>query len=188
MTNQVLFETERLIIRNWRETDKAPFAKLSADPTIREFFPDLLSQQRAYELVDEDREIVAKNKYGWCAAELKETGEFIGMFGLTTFSDILPFYAPGLFELGWYLATDHWGKGLATEGGQGALDYAWQTFGSHEVVAFTATINLPSRRVMQRLGMTHDPSEDFDHPKVDIGHRLRPHVLYRIQNPNKKGR
>lgn len=188
MSDQILFETDRLIIRNWRDDDKPVFAKMMADPIARTYFPDLMTQEYAYNIVDSDREMIAEKKYGWCAAELRQTGEFVGMIGLMDVDDTLPFHTPGMLEIGWYLDPAQWGKGLATEGANGMLNYLWSTFGLPEVVAFTATINTPSRAVMERIGMVYEPENDFEHPKVEDGHRVKPHVFYRLKNPTKKGR
>ena len=81
------------------------------------------------------------------------------------------------------MAADHWNKGLATEGARRAAQYAFESLGSTEIVSFTVPANLPSRRVMEKLGMTHDPVDDFDHPKLPQGHPLRRHVLYRLARP-----
>ncbi len=81
-------------------------------------------------------------------------------------------------EVGWLLPREHWGNGYATEGGRAALDYAFTTMKLDEVVALTAASNIPSQRVMQRLGMTHDPHDDFDHPQA-LGTSLQHCVLHR---------
>jgi ribosomal-protein-alanine N-acetyltransferase len=83
--------------------------------------------------------------------------------------------------VGWRLAFDHWGHGYATEAAHASLHHAFDNLGVPEVVAFTATGNKRSRRVMERLGMTHDANGDFDHPNVPDGHILKRHVLYRTQ-------
>ena len=84
-------------------------------------------------------------------------------------------------EVGWRIAYEHWDKGIATEGARAALDAAFGELGLPEVVSFTVKGNTRSRRVMERLGMRHDPREDFDHPRLPEGHPLRRHVLYRIR-------
>jgi RimJ/RimL family protein N-acetyltransferase len=84
-------------------------------------------------------------------------------------------------EIGWRLAHDAWGNGYATEGAAAARCFVFDALGWREIVAFTASTNHRSERVMQRLGMTHDPSDDFDHPHVEAGHLLRRHLLYRTR-------
>jgi RimJ/RimL family protein N-acetyltransferase len=84
-------------------------------------------------------------------------------------------------EIGWRLAFEHWGKGFATEGARAARRHAFETLKLEEVVSFTVPANLRSRRVMEKLGMSHNPADDFDHPRLPAGHPLRRHVLYRIK-------
>ena len=100
--------------------------------------------------------------------------------GVVALQDV-PFEAPftPAREVGWRFAYDHWGHGYATEGARAALDFAFERLGWHEVVAFTAALNLRSQKVMERLGMTHDPNDDFDHPRIPEGDPLRRHLLYR---------
>ena len=112
------------------------------------------------------------------------TGEFTGYVGLTPQTFEAPFN-PSV-EVGWRLAHEFWGRGYAPEAGQAALDYAFDMIGLAEVVSFTSMTNLRSQRVMQKLGMTHDPAEDFDHPNLPEGDPLRPHVLYRISRPERE--
>jgi len=84
-------------------------------------------------------------------------------------------------EIGWRLASESWGQGLATEGARAVVDHAFGVLALREIVSFTTAANLRSRRVMEKLGMSRDPREDFDHPLIPEGHRLRPHVLYRLR-------
>lgn len=116
--------------------------------------------------------------YGWWAAELKETHAFIGFIGLSH----IPFeahFTPAV-EVGWRLASAYWGQGYATEGARASLEAAFTELGLSEIVSITAPANLRSRRVMERIGMSRDPAEDFDHPRLSEGDPLRRHVLYRI--------
>jgi RimJ/RimL family protein N-acetyltransferase len=83
-------------------------------------------------------------------------------------------------EVGWRLSREQWGRGYATEGARAALSFGFETLTLGEIVSFTVPANLRSRRVMQRLRMTHDPADDFDHPGLPVDHPLRRHVLYRI--------
>jgi RimJ/RimL family protein N-acetyltransferase len=86
-------------------------------------------------------------------------------------------------EIGWRIAVPYWGKGLATEGSREVIRFAFEWLRLESLVSFTVPENVASRRLMEKLGMTHDPAEDFDHPKLPVGHRLRRHVLYRLKNP-----
>ena len=93
----------------------------------------------------------------------------------------LRWFTPAV-EVGWRLAAGHWGHGYATEAAREAVSYGFDEAGLDEIVSFTVPANVRSRRVMERLGMTRDPAEDFDHPVVPAGHSLRRHVLYRLRN------
>jgi RimJ/RimL family protein N-acetyltransferase len=174
----MILETERLILREWRESDADPFARMNADPRVMEFFPALLSRQASDLLLDRINAHFRRHGFGLFAAELRREGTFIGFIGITI-PDFQAHFTPCV-EIGWRLAAEHWNQGLATEGARRVAQYAFEGLGSSEIVSFTVPANLPSRRVMEKLGMTHDPMDDFDHPKLPEGHPLRRHVLYRL--------
>ncbi len=171
-------ETERLVLRPWRDDDVAPWAAMSADPRVMEFFPATLTQSEAEETAMRVRERLERDGIGWWALEVKGGAPFAGVIALQN----VPFEAPftPATEVGWRLAVDQWGKGYATEGAAAALRFAFETLALPEVVAMTAAVNARSRRVMERLGMTYDSADDFDHPRLPEGHPLRCHVLYRL--------
>lgn len=173
--------TKRLILRQWQKSDLEPFAKLNADPRVREYFPGTLSRGESDASVKLISNHIEKCHWGFWAASLLETGEFIGMIGLEDVSFSAPFnqLTPAV-EIGWRLAFNHWGKGYATEGALASLQYAFESLKLNEVVSFTTLKNMRSRQVMERIGMHHDPKNDFDHPKLPEKHPLRRHVLYRI--------
>jgi ribosomal-protein-alanine N-acetyltransferase len=171
--------TERLLLRQWRDEDRAPFAELNADPIAMEHFPAPMTRAESDAFVDRMRDRLEENGWGLWALERADTGEFLGFTGLAFFADGLPF-APAT-EVGWRLRREHWGNGYATEAGHAALEYAFDVLALDEVVSMTAVSNVASQRVMQRLGMTRDPADDFDHPRLPEGHPVRPHVLYRIR-------
>jgi RimJ/RimL family protein N-acetyltransferase len=171
-------ETPRLVLRPWQDEDVEHWVAMSADPRVMEFFPSVSERFEAEAMAARLRERLEQNAYGWWVVEVKGGPLFAGAISLQD----VPFeshFTPAL-EVGWRLVHDRWGHGYATEGAHAALDYAFGTLGHHEVVAMTAAVNLRSQRVMQRLGMTHDPADDFDHPRLPEGDRLRRHVLYRI--------
>jgi RimJ/RimL family protein N-acetyltransferase len=168
----------RLILRQWRDSDRLPFRQLNADPRVMEFFPEPLTAEASDALIDRAQEHFNRHDYGPFAAELIETGAFAGFIGLSI-PAFDAHFMPAV-EIGWRLAFDHWGKGLATEGARAALGFGFNDLGLEQVVSFTVPANLRSRRVMERLGMKHDPEDDFDHPLLPEGHPLRKHVLYRI--------
>jgi len=173
-------QTERLILRRWLPSDREPFAHMNADPGVMEFFPDLLSREESDRVVtDRIEPHFERHGFGLCAAELRETGAFIGFVGLAVPS-FEAHFTPCV-EIGWRLAADHWGRGLAAEGAREMVRYAFDVLGLEAIVSMTVPANVRSRRVMEKLGMTHDPSDDFDHPNLPEGHPLRRHVLYRLQ-------
>jgi RimJ/RimL family protein N-acetyltransferase len=172
-----MIETERLLLRDWREDDFEPFARMCADPLVMEFFPATLTPEETAAALERGRAHFARHGFGWWAAELKETGTFIGFIGLAV-PGFEAHFTPCV-ETGWRLAAEYWGRGLATEGARASLRYGFETLGLREIVSFTTVGNGRSRRVMEKLGMTHDPADDFDHPRIAEGHPLRRHVLYR---------
>jgi RimJ/RimL family protein N-acetyltransferase len=171
-------ETERLLLRRWRDADRAPFARLNADPTVMEFYPAPLSAEESDAMVDRIESHFRQHGFGPWAAELRETGEFIGYVGLAV-PRFVAHFTPCV-EIGWRLAAEQWGKGLATEGARAVLRYAFEVLALLEVVSFTVPANVHSRRGMEKLGMTYDPHQEFDHPLLAEGHPLRRHVLYRL--------
>lgn len=177
-------ETERLILRPWEDRDRAALAEIQGDAHVRRFFPRVMTREEVEADIDAAREKARLNGFHFQAAELKETGAFVGLIGLGVIPDATRAAIPShpRVEIGWVIGKQYWGQGLAPEGARAWLDHAW-AIGLPEVVAFTAHINLPSQRVMQKLGMIHDPSDSFEHPKVPDGHPLRPHVVYRKRNP-----
>lgn len=175
----VTLKTKRLILRQWKEEDFAPFAALNADPVVMEYFPSLLNREESDRLAQLISDKIEQKGWGLWAAALIETGEFIGLIGIEN----VPFTAPftPAVEIGWRLAYNYWGKGYAVEGAKAALEYGFNTLNLPEIVAMTAAINNRSRRVMEKIGMHHDPKDDFDHPKPPEGHVLKRHVLYRLK-------
>jgi RimJ/RimL family protein N-acetyltransferase len=175
----VTLRTERLILRRWRHSDREPYARLNADSRIMEFMPSLLSHAESDLLIDRSERHFRQHGFGRCATELAQNGSFIGSIGLA----IPPFSAAftPCVEIGWRLFPDYWGEGLASEGAREVVRYAFEVLGLESLVAFTVPANVRSRRVMEKLGMVHEPTEDFDHPNLPEGHPLRRHVLYRLR-------
>jgi RimJ/RimL family protein N-acetyltransferase len=173
--------TERLLLRGWRASDRAPYAALNADPLVMEHFPAPLT--RAESDAHVDRMVAALDAQGWglWAVEVPGEADFIGFIGLAVPGFEAPFTP--CVEVGWRLARSAWGQGYAPEGARAALAFAFDDLGLDEVLSFTAVGNAKSRRVMEKIGMTHDPAEDFDHPNVPDGSPIRRHVLYRIRRP-----
>ena len=169
--------TPRLLLRRWRSADKAPFAELNADPAVMEFFPSALTRDQSDELVDRIESSFEHRGFGLWAVEVRTTGQFIGFTGLNP-ADLETPFCPAV-EVGWRLARFAWGNGFATEAARACLADGFGRVGLDEVVSFTYEKNWRSRAVMERLWMRHDPAEDFVHPAL-AGHRLAPHVLYRL--------
>lgn len=171
--------TTRLILRRWRPSDRAPFARMNADPRVMQHYPSLLTCEQSDAFADRIESHFEKHNFGLWAAELISTGKFIGYIGLSvpTFE---AHFTPCV-EIGWRLHAEHWGHGLATEGARAVLHHAFAILNLDEIVSFTTPANVASRRVMEKLGMTRSPADDFDHPSLSEHHPLRRHVLYRIQ-------
>jgi 3-dehydroquinate dehydratase/shikimate dehydrogenase len=177
-----IIRTERLLLRPWLEKDLDPFTDLNSDPRVREYFPSLLTKEESAREMNLAQTEIEEKGWGFWAAALLSTGEFIGMIGLHAVSKekLSAHFTPAI-EIGWRLAYDHWGKGYATEGAKAALAYGFSNVNLDEIVAFTALQNQRSRHVMEKIGMLHNPKDDFKHPKLTDGHRLQYHVLYRIK-------
>ncbi len=175
-----MIETNRLLLRRWRPSDRAPFAALNADPRVMECFPSTLATAESDAMVDRIEAHFAEKGFGLWAVEVPCLAEFIGFIGLST-PRFSAHFTPCV-EIGWRLACEHWGYGYATEGAKAALGYGFNTIKLPEIVAMTAVGNQRSRRVMEKLGMTHNPADNFDHPLLPVGLPITPHVLYRIQS------
>ena len=172
-------ETPRLILRDWRDCDLESWVAMNADPRVTEFFPLTYTRTLSEASAAAMRRALAENGYGWWAVEIRGGAPFAGVIALQK----VPFQArfTPANEIGWRFSFESWGHGYATEGAAAALDFAFNQLKWREVVALTTVSNERSRRVMERLGMTHDHADDFDHPKIEPGHPLRRHVLYRIK-------
>jgi RimJ/RimL family protein N-acetyltransferase len=170
--------TDRLLLRGWRESDLEPWAAMNADPEVREHFPELLTREQSAASMARFQEELDQRGYGWWAVEVQATGEFIGFAGLDPVDEEMPFTG---VEIGWRLARSAWGHGYATEAALAILAFGFDTLALPEILAMTSTTNLRSQAVMRRIGMTHDPADDFDDPTVPDG-PLRRTVLYRIRS------
>lgn len=172
------YHTERLILRQWKQSDLEPFAALNANPEVMRYFPKIRTREESDEMVKTIEQRIAENGWGFWAVEEKSSGAFIGFVGLNIPGYELPF-SP-VIEIGWRLDNAFWGKGYAPEAAHKALEIGFEQFAMKEIVAFTALDNIPSQRVMEKLGMQR--GEEFDHPLLDEGHPLRRHIVYRITN------
>jgi RimJ/RimL family protein N-acetyltransferase len=170
-----MLTTERLILRQWRDDDLDAWAALNADPEVREFFDGVLTREQARASLELFRDEIAERGWGWWAVEVRETGQFAGMAGLDPVDEGLPFHG---IEIGWRLARWAWGHGYATEAARAVLAYGFEKLALREILALATAGNVRSHAVMARLGMTHDPADDFDDPTEPPA--LRRCVLYRV--------
>jgi ribosomal-protein-alanine N-acetyltransferase len=174
----IILHTPRLILRPWRDEDADAFAAMFDDPAVMEFLTPVQDRGAIDAAISRVRSHFDQHGFGWWAAELKQTHAFIGFIGLS----YIPFeahFTPAV-EVGWRLASAYWGRGYATEGARASVEAGFTQLGLTEIVSITVPDNTRSRRVMERIGMTRDPADDFDHPRLPEGHPLRRHLLYRI--------
>jgi RimJ/RimL family protein N-acetyltransferase len=177
MNAPIEFETQRLLLRQWRAADREPLAALNADPIVMAHFPARLTRAESDAMADLCERLIADRGWGAWATEIKATGQFIGFVGLHIPQDDLP--VSPCVEILWRLARAHWRKGFATEAARGALHIGFEVLRLSEIVSFTVPSNTGSRAVMERLGMQMDAAT-FEHPGVPEGHVLRTHCNYRL--------
>lgn len=170
-------DTERLLLRRWTDADRAPFAALNADAEVMQYFRAPLDRAASDALIDRIEAGFVSLGYGLWAVQVRSSGEFIGFTGLIR-PTFVAHFTPAI-EVGWRLARAAWGNGYAGEAARAVLAYGFAA-GLDEIVSMATRTNERSRAVMRRIGMTHDPADDFEHPSLPIGHPLRPHVLYRM--------
>nr|WP_205756120.1 GNAT family N-acetyltransferase [Labrenzia sp. 011] len=180
MDMPVFLETDRLLLRAWRDEDIDPFAEICADLEVMRYFPEPLSREKSILLISRSRE--KQERDGFCIApvELKETGAFLGFVGLNRPDYPKPLPFDPCVEIGWRLKQSAWGQGYASEAARAWLRFGFETIGLDEIVAFTIPDNAPSQNVMRRLGMTRDHEGDFLHPSIPEHHPFAPHILYRL--------
>ena len=174
-----MLETPRLKLRSWQADDLDPFSALCADETVMEHFPSTLTRAQSAEVIEGFLQRMDKDGFAPWALECRRTGDFLGFVGLMRVR-FESHFTPAV-EIGWRLAREAWGHGYATEGAKTALHQAFETLGLPALVSFTSQTNRRSQSVMERIGMTRNPEDDFLHPRLPEGDPLRPHVLYRLQ-------
>jgi RimJ/RimL family protein N-acetyltransferase len=170
--------TERLRLRRWVRSDRDPFAVLNSDPRVMQHFPSVVSREESDALADRIESSFDLNGFGLWAVEVPSLAPFIGFVGLAI-PRFEAHFTPCV-EIGWRIDAKYWNRGFASEAARAALRFGFDTLQLEEIVSFTVPGNLPSRRVMEKIGMLHNPADDFDHPSLPAGHPLRRHVLYRI--------
>ncbi|QXQ08025.1 GNAT family N-acetyltransferase [Sphingosinicellaceae bacterium] len=176
-----MIETERLILAEWRDDHREAIAAINADPVVMRYFVAPMS--RAESDAQVDRQLAAQAEHGFCfwAVERKTDGVLLGLAGLKIGAPDTPIADD--FEIGWRLGRHGWGQGYATEAALAALGHGFANPAVPRIAAITTASNEKSWRVMERLGMSRDPSADFEHPAVPVGHLVRPHITYFIQRP-----
>ncbi len=182
MMSVPIIQTARLQLRDWCDEDLTPFAEMNADPRVMEFFPAPLDRSASDAQAARIRAEVASRGFGRWAVEVPGVAGFIGFVGLSVPSFGAAFTP--CVEIGWRLAFDHWGHGYATEAARAVLDFGFRRLALPEILSFTVPANLRSRSVMERIGMTRAPADDFDHPALAASHPLSRHVLYRARRPD----
>ena len=173
-----MIETERLILRPWRDTDRPAFAAMNADPQVMAHFPEVLDRAGSDALMDRLIGRWADEGFAFAAVERKADGALIGMVGLARVRYETPVF--GATEIGWRLSRAAWGAGYADEASRGWLAHGFEALDLPEIVAFTVPANTRSQALMLRLGMRRDRARDFDHPSLPEGHRMRAHVVYAL--------
>jgi RimJ/RimL family protein N-acetyltransferase len=173
--------TERLLLRQWKDADVPVFAKINADPEVMEFFPGVLSEDESDDMAQIIRVKISINGWGFWAVERRDDNKFLGFVGLNAPHYELP--VSPCIEIGWRLGREYWGNGYASEAARKCLEIAFKRLNLCEVYSFTSVLNLRSRAVMERIGMTNT-FHNFEHPVIPEQHRLREHVLYKIERDN----
>jgi RimJ/RimL family protein N-acetyltransferase len=169
-----VIETQRIGLRNWKESDAVPFIEMNLDENVMEFFTSTLSEEETLAIIERIKKFITENHFGLWAVERKDMNEFIGFTGLSIprfKTDFTP-----CVEIGWRLGHRHWGYGFATEAAIACLDYGFRVLNLSEIISFTSVLNLRSVNVMKKIGMSF--VKNFEHPNVEDGNRLKTHVLY----------
>jgi ribosomal-protein-alanine N-acetyltransferase len=176
-----ILRTKRLLLRRWTEEDRVPLAAINSDHDVMRYRFAPLNRQQSDELIDEIETCFDQHGFGLWAVERRQDSQLLGFTGLAI-SDFGAPFCPAI-DIGWTLAKNAWGYGYATEAATASLGFAFGELQLSEVVAHTTSLNASSQAVMRRLGMTHNPIDDFDGPWYPAGHPLRRFVLYRINEP-----
>ncbi len=174
-------KSERLIFREWKDEDRAPFARMNADPLVMEYLPRSLNEKESNHLVDKFQKHLDDHGYGLYAVEVEDTGQFAGFIGLNTVPFKAHFTSPKnpATEIAWRLDYAMWGQGYGSEGAQAVLNHGLKKLGLDEVVAFTVHDNTRTMYLMEKIGMKRDEDGGFHYPTLPDGHPLGDFVLYR---------
>ncbi len=171
--------TERLILRQWKTSDLDPFAAMCANPSLMQYYPSTLNRSQVEQFLIRIQTHFEQHGFGLWALENRQSHAFIGYAGL-----MVPRFTASFtpcVEIGWRIDESQWNKGFATEAALKALEIGFKRHGLDEILSFTVPSNRPSRRVMEKIGMTYDAKDEFEHPSIVDGHPLKRHVLYRLR-------
>ena len=186
MPTALQLDTPRLTLRPWQPSDRAPFALMNADPDVMTFFAAPLSPAESDDAIDRYLAQLDRDGFTMFAVELRHDHSFAGTIGLQTMRTAIPNLPQPAVEIGWRLTRSAQGQGLATEGARALCTLAFRDFHLPQLVAITTPANIASRRVMEKLGMSHRPELTYEHPSVPPGHPFRQHVVYSLDNPTPK--
>lgn len=179
--------TARLRLRPWRQSDHEPFARLNGDAEVMRYFPAVLTRAESDAMIARAQQRTEEAGFCFQPIEEKVSGRFLGFVGLNRPAYPVPLPFDPCVEIGWRLSRGAWGKGYASEAARAWLRFGFETLGLEEIVSFTFAGNDRSRKVMERLGMTRDPADDFLHPMLAADHPLASHVLYRLSRAAWRG-
>ncbi|MDE3143969.1 MAG: GNAT family N-acetyltransferase [Bacteroidota bacterium] len=174
---QIYFETERLILRDWKESDTAVFIEMNLNKNVMQYFPSILNEDETLQMLEKIKKHFADFDYGLFAVERKDNKNFIGYTGFSH-PKFESFFTPCI-EIGWRLNFNDWNFGFATEAAKASMQYGFDKIGLKEIYSFTSIRNKPSENVMQKIGMKKVGT--FEHPLLANGHYLKTHVLYKIE-------
>ncbi|MBT5953175.1 GNAT family N-acetyltransferase [bacterium] len=175
-------ETDRLILREFRKDDISHLVLLNQNEKVMNFFPATLNKNESLTFLLSILTSYQLRNFGLYACICKDTNQFMGFIGLSVPS-FSSHFTPCI-EIGWRLSPEFWNKGYATEGAKAILNYGFKELHLMEIVSFTSILNKPSIRVMEKIGMTTNKTDNFKHPKVDKKSKLSEHVLYRLSKKN----
>lgn len=179
--------TERLLFRQWQESDLEPLIRMNKDPQVIEFMHGPLTREESENRAATYKKHIETHGWGRWAISIPDQADFIGWIGLCPVVFTLPFLSPTLVEVGWRLLPEFWGKGYATEGAKACLKYGFETLKLNEIVSLTVAANTRSKRVLEKIGLNHSPEDAFEHPKVQDGSPLKRQLLYRLKQKEWEG-
>ena len=171
-----MITTDRLVLRPAVDADRDAIAALNAHPKVGEWLGGVRDRAASDAFVDRVQAHEAAHGFGFGVVECNASGRVVGMTGLWWIPPEMNM-EPAV-EIGWRFHPEAWGHGYATEAAKAALTYGLATLKLPEIIAFTARTNLASQSVMRRIGMTHDPDRNFDHPGLAESDPLKPHVVF----------